>query len=112
LIEIIVIACAVGIAVGQILFKLSANAARLADNFFSPPAMAWLFAALCLYGITTLVWVWILQKTDLGRVYPFMALAFLVVPVLSHYVFGERFSNNYLIGLGLIVVGLIFVTRA
>jgi drug/metabolite transporter (DMT)-like permease len=112
LIEVIVIACALGIAIGQILFKLSANAAKLADNFFSPPALIWLFAALCLYGLTTLVWVWVLQKTDLGRVYPFMALAFLVVPVLSYFVFAERFSSNYLIGLGLIFVGLIFVTRA
>lgn len=112
MIEAIVITCTFGIAAGQILFKLAANAAKQAGGLFALPVLAWLFCALTIYGITTLAWVWVLQKTDLGRVYPFMAIAFVLVPLASHFVFGERFSNNYLIGVGFIVLGLFFVTRA
>ena len=105
------IACATGIAIGQILFKLSANAAKLADNFFSSCTGLALRSTLPLRHHNLGVGMGS-SKNRLGRVYPFMALAFLVAPVLSHLVFAERISNNHLIGLGLIVVGLIFITRA
>ena len=111
MIEFVVILCTLGIAAGQILFKLSANAAKHADSFFASSALLWLFPALALYGITTLVWVWVLQKADLGRVYPFMAVSFIFVPLVSYFVFGERFSNSYFLGLGLVVLGLIVITR-
>lgn len=105
------IVCTLGIAIGQVLFKLSANAAKHADSFFAASALMWLFLALTLYGLTTLVWVWVLQKADLGKIYPFMAVSFIFVPLVSYFVFGERFSNHYLLGLGLVVLGLIVITR-
>ena len=111
MIEFVVIICTLGIALGQILFKLSANAARQADSFFATSALLWLIFALAVYGVATLVWVWVLQKADLGRVYPFMAVSFILVPLLSYFVFGERFSNYYFLGLGLVVVGLIVIAR-
>lgn len=111
MIEFVVIVCTLGIAVGQILFKLSANAAKHADSFFAAPALLYLFFALALYGVTTLAWVWVLQKADLGRIYPFMAVSFVFVPLVSYFVFGERFSTNYFFGLALVVLGLIVITR-
>src|SRR5690606_41278160 len=62
-----------------------------------------LLAAMMLYGITSVGWVWVLQRIELGRVYPLMALAFVLVPVASHFVFGERFQTQYFIGVALIM---------
>lgn len=104
--------CVLGLAIGQILFKVSAAAATESGTFFSYKAATALLAAMCLYGVTSLAWVWVLQKIELGRVYPLMALAFILVPLGSHFVFGERFHIQYFVGMTFIVVGIVVVARS
>ncbi|PKM13088.1 MAG: 4-amino-4-deoxy-L-arabinose-phospho-UDP flippase [Gammaproteobacteria bacterium HGW-Gammaproteobacteria-3] len=112
MIQIITLLCVLGIATGQILFKLSAKSLDQTHSFFAPKTAAILFAALALYGITTLAWVWVLQKAELGRVYPLMALAFILVPLGSYLVFDERFQIQYFVGVALIMVGIVVTVRA
>jgi drug/metabolite transporter (DMT)-like permease len=47
----------------------------------------------------------------LGKTYPLMALAFVFVPLASHWIFGERFGFNYVAGIALIVAGIWLTTR-
>ncbi len=103
--------CVLGLAGGQVLFKLGAGAIT-AHGLFSQQALLPLAAAVTLYGIITLGWVWTLQRIALGRVYPLMALAFIVVPLASHLALGERFSLQYFLGVGLIVAGILVIVRA
>jgi drug/metabolite transporter (DMT)-like permease len=112
MIHSIALVCVVGIAMGQLLFKLSAAAMQQAGSFRDARGLLILCAALGLYGFTTLAWVWVLQKIELGRVYPLMALAFVLVPVGSHYLLGERFPVQYFIGVALIVAGIVVAVRA
>lgn len=105
----VAVLCVIGIAMGQILFKLSSNAMQRSGSFIDPRSLKILFFALVIYGITTLAWVWVLQKIELGRAYPLMALAFVLVPIGSYFVFGERFHVQYFIGVLIIITG-IFVT--
>ena len=108
----VAILCVVGLAVGQILFKVSAAALAETGSFLAvKPALA-LAGALSLYAVTSVAWVWVLQKVELGRVYPLMALAFVLVPLGSHLVFGERFSAQYFVGIALIGVGIVLAVRA
>ncbi|XYJ11331.1 EamA family transporter [Telluria sp. B2] len=109
---LIALICVLGISAGQILFKLSANALHRSGSFFDPRTAMILFAALALYGITTIGWVWVLQKAELGRVYPLMALAFILVPLASYFIFGERFQPQYFFGVTLIFVGIVLAVRA
>jgi drug/metabolite transporter (DMT)-like permease len=111
LVQIIAILCVIGLAIGQILFKVSATSLAKTGSFFSPKTAAILFAALALYGATTIAWVWVLQKVELGKVYPLMALAFILVPLGSHFIFGERFQLQYFIGIALIVSGIIVTVK-
>lgn len=106
------ILCVVGLAVGQILFKVSATALSESGTFFAIKPAAILFAAMCLYGVTSVAWVWILQKVELGRIYPLMALAFVLVPLGSHLVFGERFQPQYFVGVAMIMVGIFITVKA
>jgi drug/metabolite transporter (DMT)-like permease len=41
-----------------------------------------------------------------------MALAFVIVPIGSHFVFGERFQPQYFVGVALIMVGIIVAARS
>jgi drug/metabolite transporter (DMT)-like permease len=100
-------ACVLGISVGQILFKITAQTFQKAGDPFDPATLTWFFLALALYGVTTIGWVWVLQKADLGKIYPFMALAFVLVPIGSHFLFGERFHVQYFIGVATIMTGIV-----
>ena len=102
--------CVVGIAIGQILFKLSASA--LSDTGMSLKTLSIFFAAMCLYGMTSIAWVLVLRKIELGRVYPLTALAFILVPLASHFVLGERFTPQYFLGVGLIIAGICVAVKA
>ncbi|MBT0624241.1 MULTISPECIES: EamA family transporter [Pseudomonas] len=112
MIYVIALACVVGIATGQILFKLSAASLHETGSWFDPKTMLTLFFALALYGITTIAWIWVLQKIDLGKAYPLMALAFALVPVGSHFVLGERFQPQYFVGVAIIMLGIIVTVKS
>lgn len=112
LVQIIAFLCVLGIAVGQILFKLSANSLDQTGSYFAPRTAVILIMALALYGISTLAWIWVLQKVELGRVYPLMALAFVLVPLGSHFILGERFQSQYFVGIALIMIGIIVTVKA
>lgn len=104
--------CVAGIAAGQIMFKMTADAMNAANSLLALRPLAFFGGTIFLYGVTSIGWVLILRHAELGKIYPLMALAFVFVPIASHFLFGERFSNGYFIGSGLIAVGLItiFVT--
>jgi drug/metabolite transporter (DMT)-like permease len=97
------------LAVGQLLFKLTAERSpkieRLVDlrHLFADP-MLWL--ALLLYGLATLLWVYLLQRVALSHAYPFAALAFVLVPFGAAAFLGERLSGGILLGAALIVTGI------
>lgn len=109
---IVALICVIGIAIGQILFKLSAAALHKSGSFFEIKTALTLFSAFALYGLTTIAWVWVLQKVELGKVYPLMALAFILVPIGSHFIFGERFQAQYFLGVALIMLGIVIAVRA
>ncbi|MGJ7515567.1 4-amino-4-deoxy-L-arabinose-phospho-UDP flippase [Pseudomonas baetica] len=104
--------CVLGLAIGQLLFKLSSTSLALTGTLLSVKSALPLLTAMIIYGVTSVAWVWVLQKIELGRVYPIMALAFVFVPLGSHFIFGERFQAQYFIGLIMIVAGIIITIKS
>ncbi|MBK3505874.1 EamA family transporter [Pseudomonas sp. MF6747] len=108
----IAVLCVFGIAAGQIMFKLSASAMQRAGTLFDLKTILILGSAFALYGFTTLAWVWVLQKIELGKAYPLMAMAFILVPIGSYFILGERFQTQYFIGVLFIIVGIVLAIRS
>lgn len=105
----------VAIALGQILFK------RAALQISGGPGTSWLlelarlptmWAAIALYAASTLLWVRILTTVPLGRAYPFVALAFVLVPAAGYFFFQETIKPSQMVGIALIVVGVVVAARA
>lgn len=103
------------LAIGQFLFKLSAVSlagqdlrASVATLLTSPS----FYAALVLYGGSTLLWVWILTRVPLSLAYPCVAVAMIIVPAMGWYFFGERLSGAYWIGAAFIIAGMLFMQLA
>lgn len=108
--RLVALLCVCGIAAGQVLFKLAANSLAANGGRLLSTGGAILASAFVLYGLTTLAWVWVLQRSELGKIYPLMALAFILVPVASHFVFGEAFTWRYAIGCVLLVAGVVLTS--
>ena len=109
---VLAVLCVVSIACGQILFKLTANALAETGSIFAGKTFTILFCALALYGLTTLGWIWVLQKGSLSRIYPIMALSFVFVPILSHFLLGEKFNTQYFVGVGLLLCGIVLTIKS
>jgi hypothetical protein psyrptA_01875 len=104
--------CAIGIATGQVLSKLAASALDDTGSWFSPHTVGRMVATLSLMGVMTIFWIWVLQTAELGRVYPIMALAFVIVPAATHVLLGERFTPRYFTGIVLIMTGIVVTVGA
>ena len=73
------------LAVGQVLFKFAANGIDIAQKGFVGAVLLnkWLIVALVVYFVATVLWLLVLRKVPLKLAYPFVALAFIFVPVLG-----------------------------
>ncbi len=106
---IILFVYALGMAVGQLLFKAASKTAGIApsQNFIASLATnVWFLGAVFLYGALTVVWVWILTLVPLSRAYPFVVISFAVTPLGAAYFFAEPVNTYYFLGLAVILIGL------
>lgn len=106
---LLTLVCVSGIAAGQILFKLTANAMNAAQSALAFKPLLYFSGTVALYGITSIGWVLILRQAELGKIYPFMALAFVLVPLASHFIFAEQFSIGFFVGTALLISGLLVI---
>ena len=99
----------IGISIGQILFKAAALKSRdSAVGFIHSLALNPVFLlAMVIYGLVTLLWVYILSSVRLSTAYPFMTISFVITPFLASYFFSEPLELRYWIGMSAIVAGLL-----
>lgn len=104
--------CVAVISTGQLLFKVASGALDFRRPLDSPKGLVVLGVALALYGGATLLWVAALKHAPLGRIYPLMALSFVLVPLGGVLVLREHVSPVYWGGVALIVAGLALIGRS
>lgn len=98
------------IAIGQVLFKMTSEKLVTANAPFYTVAFNPVFiAALILYGSATLLWIYVLKRVPLSYAYSFMALTFVIVPLLAAWWLGETVTLKYALGSALIIAGLLVV---
>jgi len=103
------------LATGQILFKFAAASQAKVNGFgavFSLLTNGYFIAAGCIYALTTVLWVIVLQQVPLSRAYPFAALGFVIVPAAAAILFGEPINLRYAVGAFFIVAGIILAAQA
>lgn len=97
------------LAVGQVLFKYAASSLTFSDfgSFLSLP----LFVALAVYALATLAWLAVLARVPLSVAFPFYGLGFILVPLLSALILGEKLRFSTVVGGLIIMVGIIVSSR-
>ena len=63
-------------------------------------------AGLWAWGISTLLWIIVLNKTELTYAYYVASLNYLILPILGRWLFEERLNWIRLVGMGLILLGV------
>lgn len=100
---------------GQTFMKLGANALKnieisipgLLNTFMNP----WIIMGLGAYGISTIFWIISLSKFDLSVAYPFLSLGYILVLIVSVFLFKENINELRVLGVVLIMVGVVLISQ-
>ncbi|MGD9496354.1 MAG: EamA family transporter [Armatimonadota bacterium] len=101
-------------AAGQMCLKLGVNAldggglVTVLKGIFTP----YVFSGFILYGLSSVVYLMALSKLDLSYAYPFVALSFVMVTVLSWKLLDETLPALRVVGLVLIMGGVLTVAAS
>ena len=73
---------------------------------------AFIIAGLSCYVISVGLWMMVLSRVDVSFAYPFLSIGYVVVTVVGYYYFNETIDMNRMIGIGLICLGVVFLSRS
>ncbi len=66
---------------------------------------------LALYGVGALAWIAVLSRVDLSIAYPFLALNFVLIALVSRFFLGEEIPPLRWAGILVICAGILLVAR-
>jgi len=98
---------------GQMLFKLAVDGKKISSlpDILKLILSPYMMAAVALYAGTTLLWVYILTKMPISYAYPIQILTLPLIVILSLFFFHEVIPAHRWIGIGIIVLGVLVVSR-
>lgn len=94
---------------GQLLWKTGMNKLDTAKGE-SVVTLLWsphIWGGLVLYGIATVMWLYVLKKLPLSLAYPLQSLAYVLGMVAAVYLFHETVPLQRWIGAAIILIGVI-----
>jgi multidrug transporter EmrE-like cation transporter len=107
-------------AAAQILMKSGTNAiGHFEFSMANVLPIGWKLAtewhiitALFCYGISVVVWILALSRVPVSIAFPMLSMAYVVNAVAAKYLLGEDFNVTKLVGMGVIIIGVIIISRA
>jgi drug/metabolite transporter (DMT)-like permease len=69
-----------------------------------------LVLGLCLYGVSTFMWLSALALVELSFAFPFISLSYVGIMLAARMAFGEAVTRPRLLGSALIVAGVLLVS--
>lgn len=107
-------------AVAQILMKAGTNAVGhfefSMENILPiglKLATEWhIITALFCYALSVVVWILALSRVPVSIAFPLLSMAYIVTAVAAWYLLGEPLSMTKLVGIGVIILGVIIISRA
>ena len=71
-----------------------------------------IIGALTCYVVGVVVWILALSRVQVSIAYPLLSLGYIVNAVAANYLFEEAITPSKLIGMGIIIVGVVVISRA
>ena len=107
-------------ATAQILMKAGTNAIGhfdfVAENILPigwKLATEWhIITALFCYAFSVVIWILALSRVPVSIAFPMLSMAYVVNALAAWYLLGEAFNPSKLAGMGVIILGVIIISRA
>lgn len=114
------ILCSVlSVSTGELLLKYGLNKletldfiAKAAESFISIAMSPYIWIGLILFGVSSLLWLVALSKTELSYAYPLMGMGYAVVAFFSWLIFNEALGVLRVLGIGIITLGVAMMARS
>ena len=71
-----------------------------------------IIGALGCYVLSVVIWVLALSRVQVSIAYPLLSLGYVVNAVAAWYLFNESFNPAKVVGMGVIILGVIIISRA
>ena len=65
-----------------------------------------------LYGLSSLLWIYILSFTDLSYAYPFLSIAYVGVPFAATLILKEKIFIAHWLGITMVMLGIILIAKS
>ena len=85
---------------------------NLLQFFISAITNPFVLFGLLLIGISSVIWIVALSRTELSYAYPFVSVGYITTAILSVLLFNEPSSVVKWIGIAVIVSGVIILSRS
>jgi multidrug transporter EmrE-like cation transporter len=72
----------------------------------------WVFSGLCAFGLSSVFWLVILSRMELSLVYPMVSVAYVLVALASLILFKENVTLLRWVGIGIICLGVVLISRS
>jgi drug/metabolite transporter (DMT)-like permease len=74
-------------------------------------AAPFVWVGLCMYALSSVLWLGVLARVDVGQAYPFVGLGILLTMLFGTVFLGEGLSIGRVAGTALVVAGVVLVAR-
>jgi multidrug transporter EmrE-like cation transporter len=95
-------------AVGHFEFS-RANILPIGWKFATEPHI---IAALTCYVLSVVIWILALSRVQVSIAYPMLSLGYVVNAIAAWFLFNEAFNPAKVAGIGVIILGVIIISRA
>ena len=98
---------------GQVIWKLGTktiNFEMTLKGIFNLLFNPYVLGGGIIYVIASLLWIYILSKEDLSKVYPLQSLCYVFGAVIGIFIFKENVSTLKILGLCMIVSGAFIIS--
>jgi drug/metabolite transporter (DMT)-like permease len=107
-------------AAAQILMKAGTNAVgHFEFSLENIVPIGWKLAtewhivtALFCYALSVVIWVLALSRVPVSIAFPMLSMAYIVTALAAWFMLGETLSVTKLVGIGVIILGVIIISRA
>ena len=111
----IILSFAFSMGIAQVIFSLASD--QIFSNLKNQNLLNavvkshWIYIGLLIYLVATIAWIWILSKVDLRFAYPIASLSIIFAPLIKSYYENIYLGFKYWLGLVIIVIGVILISK-
>ena len=93
----------------QYSLKYGINSTNLPFSFINVPKIVFsplVFLGFCLYGVSSILWIYILKNIPLSVAYPALSIGYILILIVSYKFLGESITSLNIVGAFLIIFGV------